>query len=144
MATTNSGLYGQKPFYNIYPKTMVKDVDLLDYDQEAFAEHYDVEANEDLFWTLFDYHPSLYKPFIFDAIVAWKCGLIPLQYDGEHYLSLTGGGMDLRPHLDTYQALVSKRIDPLSKYFHDKKWFKYVVGKQLMQEIDQILKKDLN
>jgi hypothetical protein len=145
MATTsNSGLYGVRPFYTIHSKKIVRDVDLLDYDAEVFAENYDVESDENLFWTLFDYHPSLYKPVIFDPTIAWKCGLIPLEYDGESYFSLTAGGMDLRPHLDAYQALVCKRIDPLSKYFHDKEWFKHVVGKTLMQEIDEKLKESSN
>lgn len=142
--TMKSGLYGSPAFYQIGSKQKLKNVDLLEIDMEVFEQHYDAdivagEDHYDVFREIFDYHPNFYKPMVFNAEIAYKCGLLPFSYDGEDLLSLTGGGMDLNPSLDAYQVLTVGSIDLQSKYFCDRSYFKCVVGGKILKEIDAIL-----
>jgi len=81
------------------------------------------------FWILY------YQPEIEDVEVAVKVGLVPFYYKERFYLALGGCGMDLSPKLDAYQVLTQGTIDPFSCLFSDPKYFRWVVGPKVFEEV---------
>jgi len=96
--------------------------------------------NDDPYEIIHDYESlayctSYYVPVFNDIVTALKVGLIPFKYDGDFYLALGGYGMDSRPKLDAYVALLHGVIPKDSKFFSDSKYFKYVVGNKVYEKI---------
>jgi len=81
------------------------------------------------FWTLY------YQPEIEDVETAIRVGLVPFYYQERFYLALGGCGMDLSPKLDAYQVLTQGTIDPFSCLFSDPKYFRWVVGSKVFEEV---------
>ena len=141
-----------RPFESFYDEVRLSDydddyimkVEFPDEIIELYKEEYEYEdedederewqaieqLKEDLsYWIVY------YEPHREDVNAAIECDLIPFEYDGRFFLALGGCGMDLSPKLDAYQALTDGTIPPESKLFSDRKYFEYVVGKELTKKV---------
>ena len=92
------------------------------YSRSAFIE-------DMAYWTIY------FEPRIANYSVAWKCGLMPFKYYDTFMLALGGCRMDLSPRLDAYQALTINSVPENSSLFRDRSYFKYVVGKEITEEV---------
>lgn len=82
-------------------------------------------------WTVY-YSPPRGKV---DKATAFRCGLIPFEYQGTEYVALGGSGMDLSPQLDAYQALTDRSLPSDSQFLRSSDYAKYVVGEDLFNEV---------
>lgn len=153
----DSGLYMESYFtkvYHIWEQIQKnREYELVDYNRDLFKAHYgdDSEDNSDegddendeelnsLFWEGLSYKTVYFKPLKYNEEIAFECGLIPFKYRSEYedleLLALGGVGIDLSPTLDAYQALTDGAIDRGSKLFSEKRYFEYVVGKELTEKV---------
>jgi len=105
---------------------------------------YDVHRDdaESLLREALGYWILYYQPEIEDVEVAIKVGLIPFYYKDRFYLALGGCGMDMTPKLDAYQVLTQGTIDPFTCLFSDPKYFKWLVGSEVFEEVLERLEID--
>lgn len=145
----NSGLYTEQFFTKdkrVYDLIFNNDngLDDLEYDGDLFTKYncYDEDDQEDTYDAFLEsisYWTIYFKPLIFDAETAYKCGLTPFTFDGQDYLALGGCGMDLSPKLDAYQALMDNSIDKNSQYFSQYDYFCHVVGNTITKEVSNAI-----
>lgn len=70
-----------------------------------------------------------------------RCKLVPFSYGNLYFLAFGGGGQDLSPRLDAYQALVDCTIDPSSQILKPlmRQYCEFIIGKDLYQEVLDIV-----
>lgn len=93
---------------------------LLGIDEDEIERYCDEQYESLAYWTIY------FEPRHFDVETAVRCGLTPFSYDEMDLLALGGGGMDLSPKLDAYQALMDGTIPTNSQFFQQVDYFDYV------------------
>ena len=133
----------------IDPCSGARDLDLDDHGIRAFIEQaYDIYVDDARQAVIDDEIEGLgfctiyYEPDVFDAEAAHKCNLTPFCFEADngnvqHLLALAGGGQDLSPKLDAYQALTVGSIDKSSMILRESDYARSLIGKNLLDEVLQ-------
>ena len=88
---------------------------------------------------------TYYKPERFDEEIAQRCGLtaiISTDHDTEETLTFftsSGGGIDLKVRLETYQAIMSGTISECNMLEEREDDFKAVMGEEMIEEVKKRL-----
>lgn len=91
------------------------------------------------YWSVYFQPPSYYEGCVEEAL---EVGLIPFYYENAFFIALGGAGMDLSPKLDAYQALIDGTLPSNSLFFRDRKYFEYIVGKEVTKKVEEKAKLD--
>ena len=150
-----SGLY-DAPFYVIeFMSVLGVDVDIIKFNMDLAYQHllnrdyYENMCNEDFkdevieeFYNkvfMYNYYYKLDKND-YNEEDAYKCNLIPFQITGDdeytYCLTLGDSELHLSPRLDAYYFLQTGNMDPSSRYFSDKGYFKSLVSDEIFNAIE--------
>lgn len=153
-----SGLY-DTPFYMTeFMGVTDVDIDIIEFNMDLAKQYlvdrgdyenisdedFEYEVREEFYNNAFIY--NYYHKVTgnnYNEETAYKCSLVPFkiveQYEEDkHYLALGGCGcsMDLSPRLDAYYFLQTGNMDPASRYFNDKDYFKSLVPDEIFNAIE--------
>jgi len=129
--------------YNQYDR----DCDFIDDIFEYFTDLDDLEDIFDFDQLFNDYMERIYmynyvwtSDFNLTEENIIESNLYPFYYDDNLFIAFGGCGMDLSPNLDYLQFITTNSLPYGSMYFSDKSYFKYVIGKENFERIEDTIK----